>query len=40
MVLIIINDVLSILTIEYDILSMPDIDNLSLCNIDKDTFSP
>ena len=32
-----INYVLSVWTIKYDILSIPDIENVSLCNIDKDT---
>ena len=32
-----INNILSVWTINYDILSIPDIEKLSLCNIDKDT---
>ena len=39
MFLINIKDILSVWTINYDILSIPVIDNLSLCNIDKYTFS-
>ena len=38
MFLININDILSVWTINYDISSIPNIENLSLCNIDKDTF--
>ena len=33
-----INNILSVWTIRYDIFSIPNIDNLSLCNIDKNTF--
>ena len=32
------NDILYVWTIHYDMLSIPDIDNFSLCNIGKDTF--
>ena len=38
MFLINIKDILSVWTINYDILSIPVIENLSICNIDKDTF--
>ena len=31
-------DILSVWTINYDIFSIPDIDNFYLCNIGKDTF--
>ena len=34
-----IKDILSVWTINYDILSIPVIDNLSICNIDKYNFS-
>ena len=33
-----INYILSVWTIKYDIFSIPDIENLSLCNIDNDTY--
>ena len=33
-----INNILSVWTIKYDILSIHDIDNLYLFNIDRDTF--
>ena len=39
MFLININDILSVWTMNYDILSIPDIDNLYLCDIYNDTFS-
>ena len=38
MFLININDILSVWTINYDILSIPDIENVSLFNIGKDVF--